>query len=76
MFRNNHYHEWSLNGLLLYLRDETLLVSATEDGEIFLWKLDNSYSLQSTVKGGFIQIKIILRLYTNTESLCRTQCKD
>ncbi|XP_001606594.3 protein FAN [Nasonia vitripennis] len=31
-------------------RDETLLVSATQDGEIFLWKLDDSYSLQATVK--------------------------
>ncbi|XP_011493823.1 PREDICTED: protein FAN-like [Ceratosolen solmsi marchali] len=31
-------------------RDETLLISGTEDGEVFLWKLDDSYSLQFSVK--------------------------
>nr|XP_033328034.1 protein FAN-like isoform X1 [Megalopta genalis] len=31
-------------------RDETLLISGTEDGEIFLWNLD-TYNLQLTVKG-------------------------
>lgn len=30
-----------------------LLVSGTEDGELFLWNMDN-YNLQFTVKGNFL----------------------
>lgn len=57
--------------MFFYVRDETLLVSATQDGEIFLWKLDDSYSLQATAKGEFIQAKNFIKTcHVNTKLLC------
>jgi len=45
--------------LILY-RDDTMLVSGTEDGELCLWSM-NSYNLQSTIKGEniFLFLKLL-----------------
>ncbi|XP_025263556.1 protein FAN isoform X2 [Camponotus floridanus] len=39
-------------------RDDTMLVSGTEDGELYLWNMD-SYNLQATIKGHICKINAV-----------------